>query len=170
VGWGDLLQAPLDEETVAAGLREALAVGTGRAVATIYFRNATENSLRARFQPIVADTMGEIGLYYDYESLLDLYDLLPFTDKPSLNLTEYITDRTLDGLFQTLASEEGRIRCDHVARTSALLKRVFGGSLITNYATNKWISMHYELTIEQNKAKLRTVLSEIWGYPYLMCN
>jgi len=94
--------------------------------ATVYFRDATEDSLRARFQPVVARAMGEIGLYDDYESLLDLYDLLPFTDMPSLNLTEYITDSTLDGLFHTLAAEEGRIRSDPIARTTDLLRRVFG--------------------------------------------
>jgi hypothetical protein len=209
MGLEDILQGPLDEGTVAAGLREALTVGTGRAVsttsdrdgflgnplirialptdlqgaagtlrdlgqgdhvdrfvtlmnraaeqasglaldpfadavrqmtiadafgilegppdaATAYFRDATEDSLRTRFQPVVADAMGEIGLYDDYESLLDLYDLIPFTDKPSLDLTGYITDRTLDGLFHTLAEEEGRIRSNSIARTTALLKRVFG--------------------------------------------
>jgi len=209
VNLGDLLDAPLDEETVAAGLREALNVGTGRAVAhtsradgflanelirialppdlqglagtlrdlgqgdrvdgfvvmmnraaerasalavdpfadavrrmtladafsilegppdaaTSYFRSATEDSLRARFRPVVSGTMRETGLYDDYEEILTIYEAIPFTDKPSLDLTTHITDRTLDGLFLMLADEEGRIRSDPLARTTALLKRVFG--------------------------------------------
>ncbi len=208
VDLSDLLQAPLDEETVAAGLREALTVGTERAVGTVsgpdgflgdasirialpedlrgtagalrdiglgdrvdgfvtlmnraaeeasalalqpfadaaramtiadafailegdddaataYFRGATEDALRARFRPVVSGAMDQTGLYADYERYFDLYERLPFTDKPELDLTDYITDRTLDGLFLTLAEEEGRIRHDPLARTTALLQRVF---------------------------------------------
>lgn len=209
VNLDDILTAPLDEETVAAGLREALKVGTGRAVtntsatdgflanelirialpsdlqgaagtlrdlgqgdhvdtfvvlmnraaeqasalavdpfvdavrhmtladafsildgpqdaATSFFRTQTEDNLRQRFRPVVSGTMRETGLYDDYEELLALYDILPIGDKPSLDLTGHITDRTLDGLFQMLAQEEGRIRSDPVARTTDLLRRVFG--------------------------------------------
>ena len=202
-------QRPLDEATVAAGLREALAVATGRSVETLssmdgflgnallriavpeqfesaastlrnvglgsqvdafetamnrsaeracgearqvfwdqiramsiadafgilrgaddaatqYFRTRTEATLRARFTPIVQDKMSEVGLYGLYNDLADAYDALPLTTRPALDLDAYITDRALDGLFTTLAGEEARIREDPVARTTDLLKRVFG--------------------------------------------
>ena len=53
-------------------------------------------------------------------------EALPLTDRPSLDLTAHITDRALDGLFHVLAAEEGRIRRDPLARTTELLRRVFG--------------------------------------------
>ena len=95
--------------------------------ATSYFRGRTEAELRARFTPIVQDKMGEVGLYKLYGDLADAYDALPFTTTPALDLDAYVTGKALDGLFLTLAEEEARIRRDPVARTTALLKRVFGG-------------------------------------------
>ena len=46
----------------------------------------------------------------------------------SLDVDDYVTDKTLDGLFTILAQEEARIREDPVARSTELLKKVFGGS------------------------------------------
>lgn len=208
-------QQPLDEATVAAGLREALEVGTGRSVSTLssvdgflgnallriaipdefqraagtlrtvglgsqvdtfevamnrsaeracgearqvfwdqikamsiadafgilrgpddaatsYFRERTESTLRARFTPIVQEKMGEVGLYNIYNNLADAYDALPLTTRPALDLDAYITDKALGGLFTTLAGEEMKIREDSVARTTDLLKRVFGSAASGN--------------------------------------
>lgn len=94
--------------------------------ATVYFRERTEAELASRFGPIVQQKMGEVGLYNLYGDLADAYDALPFTTKPALDLDAYVTDKALGGLFLTLAEEEARIRQDPVARTTDLLKRVFG--------------------------------------------
>ena len=94
--------------------------------ATSYFRERTESTLRARFTPIVQEKMGEVGLYNIYNNLADAYDALPLTTRPALDLDAYITDKALGGLFTTLAGEEMKIREDPVARTTDLLKRVFG--------------------------------------------
>lgn len=94
--------------------------------ATDYFRSRTETSLRQRFMPIVQGKMSEVGLYSTYNELADYYDNLPLTTKPALDLDEYITERALNGLFTVLGQEEKRIREDPVARTTDLLKRVFG--------------------------------------------
>ena len=42
------------------------------------------------------------------------------------NLTEYVTDKAINGLFIMIAKEEAKIRKDPMARTSELLKKVFG--------------------------------------------
>jgi hypothetical protein len=94
--------------------------------ATDYFRIHTEATLRERFRPIVQNKMSEVGLYQVYSELTDYYDKLPLATKPALDLDAYITDRTLSGLFTVLGQEESRIRQDPLARTTALLKRVFG--------------------------------------------
>ena len=98
----------------------------GDTAATDYFRGRTESNLVARFAPEVQEAMRSVGLYREYESILGTYNSLPFTDKPNLDLADYVTDRTTDGLFEVLGREEKRIREDPVARTTELLREVFG--------------------------------------------
>jgi len=94
--------------------------------ATRYFRNATEDELRSRFGPIVHAKMEEVGLYRIYQELSGYYDRIPLVKKPAVDLDAYVTDRALGGLFTVLALEEKRIREDPAARTTELLRRVFG--------------------------------------------
>ncbi len=98
----------------------------GETAATDYFRDRTEGTLRTRFMPIVRDKMSEVGLYQVYNELTDYYNKLPMVTEPALDLDEYITDRALYGLFTILGQEEKRIRQDPLARTTELLRRVFG--------------------------------------------
>jgi len=94
--------------------------------ATDYFRARTEPRLRELYAPIVERTLAEVGAVREYNRLLERYAALPFTTRPDLRLEDYVTDRALDGLFTMLADEERRIRRDPVARTTELLRRVFG--------------------------------------------
>lgn len=95
--------------------------------ATDYFRDRTEDQLRARFAPIVAEKTESVGLGQLYGQLADRYEALPLTGKPELvDLDAYVTERALDGLFTVLAEEEQAIRNDPLARTTDLLRRVFG--------------------------------------------
>ena len=93
---------------------------------TNYFRSRTEESLHERFKPIVTEKMSEIGLYKVYNGLTDYYNKLPLVTTPALDLDEYVTQHALDGLFTVLGQEEKRIRTDPLARTTDLLRRVFG--------------------------------------------
>lgn len=99
----------------------------GETAATNYFRTRTQDDLHNRFKPIVKNKMSEVGLYQIYNELTDYYNNLPLVSEPALDLDEYITERALNGLFTVLAQEEKRIREDPVARTTNLLRRVFGG-------------------------------------------
>lgn len=94
--------------------------------ATDYFHERTASTLRSKFSPIVEGKMSEVGLYNAYNQLMDAYTNLPLVSKPAFNLETYITDKTLTGLFTVLAEEETEIRKNPGARTSALLRRVFG--------------------------------------------
>jgi hypothetical protein len=108
-------------------LAEAFEILNGtETAATDYFRLHTSDHLRAAFAPQVRSSMEEVGLYRIYAGLVERYTALPLVEKPDLDLEGYITDRTLAGLFQVLADEERRIRQDPAARTTALLRRVFG--------------------------------------------
>ncbi len=93
--------------------------------ATDYFKTATSDELRSRFRPIVEEKMTEVGLYNDYNVLMDKYTSLPFFTKPVIDLDGYITEKSLAGLFTVLAGEEKKIRDEPAARTTTLLKKVF---------------------------------------------
>lgn len=93
--------------------------------ATVYFRSRTEAELTSMFSPVVDRVMSELGVVRVYNDLVTRYNAIPLVQEVSYDLSGYVVDRTLDGLFQTLAEEELRIRVDPVARTTQLLQRVF---------------------------------------------
>jgi hypothetical protein len=108
-------------------LEDALAiVRGGDTAATDYFRSATEAQLRARFRPIVADSLSRVGARNQYNALVERYRALPLAQPTTLDLDDYTTKKALDGLFTLLAEEERKIRRDPAKRTTRLLRSVFG--------------------------------------------
>lgn len=97
----------------------------GDTAATEYFDRTTRPTLRERFTPIVDAKMSEVGVVRMFDDITDRYTALPFTQKPSLDLRGYVTERALDGLFTMLGREERKIRTDVAARTTPLLREVF---------------------------------------------
>lgn len=95
--------------------------------ATRYFREHAEGSLERKFRPIVAAATDKVGVTQRYKRLLrDAGPIAPFLDTQNLDIDDYVTRKALDGLFLIVADEEKRIRQDPVARTTDLLRRVFG--------------------------------------------
>ncbi len=106
---------------------DAMAILQGHSMAaTEHFRRRTEMELRDRFHPIVVARMEEVGLSRLYADLAERYNRLPFVTRTAVDLDDYVTDRALTGVFTVLGEEEARIRADPVARTTELLRRVFG--------------------------------------------
>ena len=94
--------------------------------ATDYFRARTLPALTTRFRPIVAqatDSVGATRKYKDLSGRIGKYA----TSFEAQDLDAYVTERALAGLFRTPGDEEMKIRQDPAARTSELLKKVFGG-------------------------------------------
>ncbi len=98
----------------------------GDTAATDYFRAHTSDALRGRFQPVVTRSMARVGVAQKYDRLAAEYDKLPFVTRPALDLDQYVTERTLTGLFTVLGQQEKRIRKHPEARTTDLLRQVFG--------------------------------------------
>jgi hypothetical protein len=95
--------------------------------ATKFFRKATEAELIQKFSPIVQQAMTKCGTTAAYQQLLDkAKGVSPFFSNPSLDLNAYVTGKAMDGLFIMVAEEEKRIRENPVARSTDLLKSVFG--------------------------------------------
>jgi hypothetical protein len=98
----------------------------GDTAATDYFREKTWQPLSERFQPIVHATSQTVGVTQSYQSLVDQPSIKPLLAGTDLDLDHYVTVKALDGLFKLLAEEEKKIRTDPVARTTDILKKVFG--------------------------------------------
>jgi hypothetical protein len=94
--------------------------------ATLYFKDKTYPQLQKIFEPIVKESMGEVGVTRTYQDLNAKVEKIPFADSFSFDLDQYVTDGALKGLFQMLAAEEKKIRSDPTARVTDLLKKVFG--------------------------------------------
>lgn len=99
----------------------------GDTAATEYFRRQTSDTLRVRFRPIVARKMEGVGVYQQYNQLTSAYTALPLASKPNIDIDDYVTEKGMDGLFTLLGQEERAIRQNPAARSSDLLRRVFGG-------------------------------------------
>lgn len=95
--------------------------------ATDYFRAKTSARLTDLFQPKVSEQLASVGATRRFDELMDRASKLPLIKRPPLDLASYVTEEALDGLFDRLGREEVRIREDPVARSTAILKRWFGG-------------------------------------------
>ena len=97
--------------------------------ATQYFRKNSGEKLAQAISPIVKQATEKAGVTSAYKNMVGQADMLGgLVGGSSLDLDKYVTDKTLDGLFLKLAEEEKRIRENPLARSTDLLKKVFGGS------------------------------------------
>ena len=95
--------------------------------ATQYFRSVTGVDLAAVVRPVVEQSLNEVGALTAYDSLMSQYKNIPFVPDVKGDLTQHAVNKTLDGIFLYLAKEEAAIRENPAARTTDLLKKVFGG-------------------------------------------
>ncbi len=96
--------------------------------ATRYFRRVTEPELIGRFRPIVVNATENAGVTAAYKRMVrKVGPMLTMLGQPSgTDLDGYVTNKAMDGLFTLIAQQEKRIRENPAARTTDLLKRVFG--------------------------------------------
>ena len=94
--------------------------------ATDYFKGKTTSKLTDVFKPIVSNSMNEVGVTRQYKELVGRYESIPFVKKESFDLDHYVVTKALDGLFHMVGEEETKIRKNPTARTTDLLKEVFG--------------------------------------------
>lgn len=93
--------------------------------ATQYFRKAMGPGLAKEMAPIVDATLAEAGAIQAYDSMMGQYKALPFMPDAKANLTDYVVEKGMDGIFHYVAKEEAAIRTNPAARTTDLLKKVF---------------------------------------------
>ncbi|MEM8567892.1 MAG: DUF4197 domain-containing protein [Bacteroidota bacterium] len=94
--------------------------------ATNYLRRTTTDQLKLKFEPVVASALDKTSATKYYSDIVGTYNKIPFIEKVNPDLNDYATDKAIEGLFALIAKEEKNIREDPVARTTELLKKVFG--------------------------------------------
>jgi len=105
-----------DAKTILTGSEDA---------ATQYFRKTTSTPLAQKFLPIVQDAMKDVSLAKQYNEVAKLGQRYGLVGKEQATLEEYITQKTLDGVYLMMAEEEKKIRKDPVKAGSELVRRVF---------------------------------------------
>jgi hypothetical protein len=95
--------------------------------ATQYFKQKTTEKLIAAFTPSVKSSLDKVDATKYYGNIVNTYNKLPTTfNKINPDLTSYVVGRAVAALFDQVAKEEANIRANPVARTTDILKKVFG--------------------------------------------
>ncbi len=94
--------------------------------ATEYLKSKMSDSLAIEMKPIIDESLADVGAVKTYDDIMQQYSSVPFVPKVDVDLSDYVVQKGMDGIFYYLAKEEAAIRQDPVKRTTDILKQVFG--------------------------------------------
>ncbi len=94
--------------------------------ATKYFQRKMSPALVQEMRPLVEDSLSEVGAIKAYDNVMGQYLSMPFVPDVKADLSGYVIEKGMDGIFYYLATEEAAIRQNPAKQTTDLLKRVFG--------------------------------------------
>lgn len=94
--------------------------------ATQYLRDKTNAELKQKFTPIVKAAIDKVEVTKYWKPIISKYNKIPMVKKQNPDLTAYVTEKAMAGLFLLIAEEELKIRKDPMARVSDILRKVFG--------------------------------------------
>lgn len=105
-------------------------VRNGDTSATHFFREKTTEKLMTAFRPVIQASLDKVSATKYYGDLVNTYNNFPTTIKKiNPDLTSFVTAKATDALFDMVAKEEKNIRNNFAARTSEILRKVFGSKL-----------------------------------------
>jgi hypothetical protein len=94
--------------------------------ATSYLKGKTTPALTSAFRPVIESALEKTGATKHWKTVMDAYNKIPLVSKVNPDLSGYVTDKALTGMFFQVATEEQKIRKDPAARVTETLKKVFG--------------------------------------------
>lgn len=112
-------------QTMSLGDARKILAGGDNAV-TAFFAEKTRAPLGTRFLPVVKKSIEQVGLAQQYSQFAGRAAALGLVSAQDADLPQYVTGKTLDGLFLMIGEEERKIRRDPVGTGSVLLQKVFG--------------------------------------------
>ncbi len=104
---------------------KGILLGSDRA-ATDYLQRSTTAGLKVKFAPPIQASLQKVGATAHWESVMTRYNKIPLVKPINTDLTAYVTEKALQGLFVEIAKEELALRKNSNLRSSPLLQKVFG--------------------------------------------
>ncbi|MBS7320528.1 MAG: DUF4197 domain-containing protein, partial [Myroides sp.] len=105
-----------DATTILMGNRDA---------ATQYLKKSTQTSLYNKFNPVIKSSFTKVGADKVWSNIISKYNAIPLVQKVNPDLTDYVTQEALKGVYTMIEKEEVNIRTNVSVRSSNLLKSVF---------------------------------------------
>ena len=93
--------------------------------ATNYLEGKTNQALYAKFNPVIRNSFAKVGADDIWTNIITRYNSIPFTNNVNPDLTDYVTNEALDGVYKMISVEEKNIRTKISSRTTSLLQQVF---------------------------------------------
>ena len=93
--------------------------------ATNFLSSRTKTALYNKFSPVINNSFSKVGADQIWTNLINKYNAIPLTKNVNPDLTDYVTNEALNGVFKMIAVEEKEIRTKLSSRTTDLLRRVF---------------------------------------------
>ncbi|UOK42354.1 MULTISPECIES: DUF4197 domain-containing protein [Flavobacterium] len=93
--------------------------------ATTYLETSTSTALYAKFNPVIKQSFAKVGADKVWTTIITKYNSVPLVKKVNPDLTDYTTNKAMEGVFKMIAVEEKDIRNNLTARSTDLLKKVF---------------------------------------------
>jgi hypothetical protein len=103
----------------------------GDFAATNYFKAKTTEALASSFKPVIDRAMSKVDATKYWTEVTTVYNTFS-NDKINTDLTMFVTEKAIEGMFYQVGLEEQRIRQNPVARTTEILKKVFGSAAAQN--------------------------------------
>jgi len=99
----------------------------GDTAATEYFQRTMTADLTKKLEPVISEATDSVNVTKYYKEMTQAASLMGI-ESGTTDLDGYVTEKTLDGLFYVMGQEEKDIRENPLARTSAILQKVFGSN------------------------------------------
>ncbi|AXT63251.1 DUF4197 domain-containing protein [Aquimarina sp. AD10] len=93
--------------------------------ATSYLKNKTTSPLYAKFNPVINKSFSKVGADKIWANIIKKYNAIPLTNNVNPDLTDYVTQEALKGVYTMIAIEEKEIRTKLSSRSTDLLRKVF---------------------------------------------
>ncbi len=108
-------------------ISDALDIVSGNEhAATSYLQKKTTEDITIKIKPLIDNSLEKVDATKYWDDIIHTYNNIPFVKKMNPDLSEYVTEMAIEGMFVMIAKEEEKIRKDPLARTSEILELVFG--------------------------------------------
>ena len=94
--------------------------------ATSYFKRVTTTQLMQAFKPVITKSLSKVGATKYWGDAASQYNRLPLVTPVNTDISDYVAQKAIEGMFIQVAQEELKIRTNLTSRSSTLLQKVFG--------------------------------------------